>query len=626
MQYFQRWRSFDRNRRYWWYLLLPLLLLIGLKESGITRQWDLVILDRLLRMRPPEVIDDRITIVTIDEQDLLQVSEGGSSISDRNLARTIDLIAAAKPAVIGVDIIRDGQIDRRLEDVYRKYQQVVGLAKILPPDQLNPPAGLTSDRIGFGDYEPDLDGAVRRAMLAVFDRDRSPKYSFALQIARHYLQHQHQTIEISIDRLKLGSRFSRGEAPPTIYPLKNSDSTDRSPYFDIIVNYRQIYPISNRLKLRDILAGKSPNLQDKIVLIGYTATTKQDFVNTHAVPNPEINGNIYGVEYHSQIVSQLVATALNERNFIQPLPFWYEYLWVAICTVSVISILKPSNLKIQLWRQSLIYISYIAAILASIYLLFIIGWWVSIGFTYAMMLTIYIPLLISFDRRERSLIEIAEKRRQVISETFNTIHNGPLQELSLILQAVKSQTIPRSELSRRLEGLNQQIRQIGESLQTVSDRDNRSILVLGDGTSIDLNQPTHELFYLVVDRTIDREIYPYLINLKIKTIDFQAIPNEQNLSIDLKHQLCQFLEEAIGNIGKYANGATKLQLIGKVDGDLYRLSIEDNGRSKISDRVGAGTKQAQRLAVSLKGKFNRSPNSASDGVICAIEWNFNRKF
>jgi two-component sensor histidine kinase len=86
------------------------------------------------------------------------------------------------------------------------------------------------------------------------------------------------------------------------------------------------------------------------------------------------------------------------------------------------------------------------------------------------------------------------------------------------------------------------------------------------------------------------------------------------------------LEEAIGNMGKYAEGTTKLQLVGKVERDLYRLSIEDNGCGQISNRIGAGTKQAQRLAGSLKGKFNRSPNLSGRGVICTIEWNVKSKF
>jgi CHASE2 domain-containing sensor protein len=603
-------------------------MMAGLRESGVTRQWDLLALDRLLSMRPAETIDDRIIIVTIDENDLRQLTDRqNSSISDRNLATAIDSIAAAKPSVIGIDIIRDGEIDSQLIAAFEKYPNTIGLAKILPPDLLSPPQGVTTDRVGFGDYQLDADGAVRHGMLAIFDRDRSqpaqPKYSFAFQLARLYLQQHDRQIQITPQYLQLGSH--------SIESISNSDSADRYRYFDIILNYRQVYPGFLSVKLSDVLLKRtSLNFQNKIIIIGYTATTKQDFVNTHIASTRSIegkaDGSIYGVEYHGQIVSQLIATTLDDRQFIQPLPVWGDYLWMVVGIASIGLVLKAIEFKTNTWKLFAIGCCYFIINLASIYLLFIAGWWLSIGLTFVTVMIIYLPILSLFYQRECSLLEIAAKRRQSISETFNTIHNGPLQELSLILQDVKSDRLLLPELSSRLEQLNHQIRQIGDSLQLDAERESQEVLILGDGSSLDLNLPLNELFHLIADRTIDRDRYPHFVNLKIKTIDFQEVPNEQNLSIDLKRQLCQFLEEAIGNVGKYAEGMTKLQLLGKVDRDLYRLSIEDNGRGQIFHRAGAGTKQAQRLAVSLQGKFNRSPNLAGQGVICAIEWNFKQKF
>jgi CHASE2 domain-containing sensor protein len=620
MSYLHLFKSIRPNIRYLGYLLLPLLLTAGLRESGATKQWDLLAFDRLLSLRPTEAIDNRITIVTIDEADLNK-QPNKSSISDQNLAKVINLIAAAKPAVIGVDIIRDGKIDPQLIKAYEQHPNSIGLAKVLPPDRLKSPLGLTADRVGFGDYEPDLDSAVRRATLAIFDDYLSPTqntYSFAFQIARLYLQQQQQKIQIASSKLNLGSQV--------IYPLPAIDNIDRSKYFDVLVNYRHVYPTFRQLKLADVLNGKVPNLQNKIVLIGYTAATKQDFVNTRVVPNPEINGNIYGVEYHGHIVSQLVATTLDSRSFIQVLPFWGDYLWMSIWVVSIGLVLKVITEKTTFQQLLLINIAYFSGVLLSVYLLFMAGWWLSISFTFFTILIFYIPILISFDRRERSLIAISEQRHQAISETFNAIHNGPLQELSLLSQAVKSRSISLPEIDRSLGQLNQQIRQIGESLRSSSIEEIELILVLGDGSQINLTMPLNEIFYAVVDRIAYNHSYPNLTNLKTRIINFEEVPNEHKLGIDRKRQLCQFLEEAIGNVGKYAEGATRLQLIGKVDGDLYLLIIEDNGRGQISSRVGEGTKEAQRLAASLNGRFVRSQKLSGNGVICSIEWNFKSKF
>jgi CHASE2 domain-containing sensor protein len=609
--------------RYLSYFLIPLCLTIGLRASGASKQWDLLALDLLLRMRLTESIDNRITIVTIDETDLAN-SPDRNSIADRTLAQAIDWIAAAKASVIGVDLIRDGAIDPQLIAVYQNHQHVIGLAKILPPDELAAPRGLPLDRIGFGDYEPDVDGAVRRATLAVFKKDRSnldfPKYSFAFQVARLYLNQHSSKIQIDPDRLSLG-KYS-------ISPLENSSGLDRSKYFDIIINYRHTYPAFKTIKLADLLAGKAPNLEHKIVLIGYTATTKQDFVNTHVIRNPEINGNIYGVEYHAQIVSQLIMTALDERNSIQPVPIWGEYLWILLVTSGIGLAIVKIRFDTTFGHVLSIGFGYFVSIIFSIYLLFLNGWWLSIGFTFSVILLFYTPILTSFYQRELALLKIDRQRSQAISETFNAIHNGPLQELSLLLQSVRAETITLPEIDRSLGNLNQQIRSIGESLQVDLDRGGKSseILVLGNGDRIEMNIPLNEIFYLVADKVIGSDRHPNLINVRIKIIDFQEVPSESSLSIDLQRQLCQFLEESIGNVDKYARGVTKLQLIGKVIDNIYRLSIENNGSGQISTRIGSGTKQAQLLAKHLNGKFQRSYNASGDGVLCSIEWDCNSKF
>jgi CHASE2 domain len=450
-----------------------------------------------------------------------------------------------------------------------------------------------------------------------------PKYSFAFQIARLYLSQHDRKIQIDPDRLNLGMY--------SIAPIEHSSDLDLSKYFDIIINYRHTYPAFRTIKLADLLAGKAPNLENRIVLIGYTATTKQDFVNTHVIRNPEINGNIYGVEYHAQIVSQLVATAFNDRNSIQPVPIWGEYLWVLVVTSGMGFAIAKLRFDTTFWQILSIGLGYFVTIITSIYLLFSIGWWLSIAFTFSAILIVYLPILVSFYQRELALLTIDSQRSQAISETFNAIHNGPLQELSLLLQAVRSESISLPDIDRSLGSLNQQIRTIGEALQTnfvgvaspLANRETKSseILVLGNGDRLEMNMPLNELLYLVADKVVYSDRHPNLSSLKIKIIDFQEVPNDRNLSIDLQRQLCQFLEEAIGNVDKYAQDATKLQLVGKVIDNVYQLSIENNGCGQISSRIGSGTKQAQLLAKSLNGKFQRSYHASGDGVICSIEWN-----
>jgi CHASE2 domain-containing sensor protein len=616
MSYFSRLQFSYLKTYYLWYFLLPLLI-IGFRGNQMIRQWDLFAFDQLLTINTAEPIDDRIVIVNIDENDLKKES----SISDQKLAQAIGLIAAVQPHAIGVDIVRDGTIAPELQRAYSQNENVIGLSKLSPPDPFLPPMGLPLNRVGFGDYIPDIDSLVRRAQLASFASSRSDQkigqpptyYSFAFQLARLYLQQQGKKIQITPQQLELGNR--------SISPLDASERAEGNDSFEVMINYRYPYPSFRSVKLADVLEQKSLDFRNKVVIIGYSAATKHDFINTSIFPesSEKINGNISGVEYHSYIASQLIATAIDGRSFIQPLPVWGDYLWIFGCIVSSGLLLRVVKFRAPFWLLVIVILGYTGGVCLGIYLAFLAGWWLPIGLTSGI-LVVNLPLLMSFYQREQSLLAVAEKRQQAIAETFNAIHNGPLQELSLLLRAVKSENIALPEVGDRLEHLNLQIRHIGESLQQGTNRDSAEILVLGDGEQLDLKMPLNELLHLVADRTLYNDRYPSLSNLKVKVINFQEVPSKSKLSIDQKRQLCQFLEEAIGNAGKYAVGATRLQLLGKVSEDTYRLSVEDNGKGEIFDRVGEGTKQARRLAVSLGGRFDRFQNSTK-GVICLIEWN-----
>jgi CHASE2 domain-containing sensor protein len=631
MSYFSRLRVPAFKTRYLWYLLLPLLI-VAFRDNGVVRRWDAFALDRLISIRPAEPPDTRIVIVTIDEDDLKQ--EG--KISDQTLAKAINLIAAAQPRVIGVDMVRDGEIAPELQEAYGKHENVIGISKSSPPDILEPPKGLPVNRAGFGDYAPDEDSLVRRALLASFvsgeTSQKTTQYSFAFQLARLYLQQQGKKIQITPQQLELDNRSI---SPLEIFdylPANNSSGSSAkrshsskeatlSENFDVLVSYRQPYGAFQLVKFADVLAQKPLNLQGKVVILGYSAATKHDFVNTGVFPfsNQKINGNILGAEYHSYIVSQLISTAIDGRSFIQPLSFWGDYLWILVCVVSSGLLLRVVKFQTPFWLLLMVIVGYTTGVCLSIYFLFLAGWLLPIGLTTGI-LVINLPLLVSLYQREQSLLAVAEKRQQAIAETFNAIHNGPLQELSLLLQAVKSENIALPEVSDRLEHLNLQIRHIGESLQQNASQDSAEMLVLGDGERLDLKMPLNELLHLVADRVLYGDRYPTLSHLKVKVINFQEIPQRSKLSIEQKRQLCQFLEEAIGNVGKYAVGATRLQLLGKISGNVYRLSVEDNGCGEISDREGEGTKQARRLAANLGGRFERFQNRSANRVICFIEW------
>lgn len=144
-------------------------------------------------------------------------------------------------------------------------------------------------------------------------------------------------------------------------------------------------------------------------------------------------------------------------------------------------------------------------------------------------------------------------------------------------------------LNVQLENLNQEIRAIGEHLKLEALNQEESLL-LGSGLKLDLKLPIHELFYEVYTSTLKRDL-THFQNLKLKTRSFDPI-EEKYLNIEQKRELCQFLEEALCNVGKHAVGAKRIQATGQENQGWYTLSIKDNGCGIGSGSENKGTKQA----------------------------------
>ena len=140
-------------------------------------------------------------------------------------------------------------------------------------------------------------------------------------------------------------------------------------------------------------------------------------------------------------------------------------------------------------------------------------------------------------------------------------------------------------------------------------------------SNLDLSYPIHEILYEVYANTINRDI-PGFKNIKMKIVDFQPIYNS-SLSIELKRELCRFLEEAILNAGKYAEGMTRLDVSCTHKRGFNLIRVVDNGSGVDLFSEGFGTQQARNLARKLRGSFKRIPNNPK-GTICELTWRAKR--
>jgi two-component sensor histidine kinase len=116
--------------------------------------------------------------------------------------------------------------------------------------------------------------------------------------------------------------------------------------------------------------------------------------------------------------------------------------------------------------------------------------------------------------------------------------------------------------------------------------------------------------------TLERD-FPCFKTLKVKVRTFEPM-DDRNISIEQKRGLCRFLEEALCNVGKHAQGVTRLCATCTQNEGWYTLCITDNGAANNSTIEGRGTHQAKNLARQLKGNFVRS--HSPQGTMCALTW------
>jgi len=229
------------------------------------------------------------------------------------------------------------------------------------------------------------------------------------------------------------------------------------------------------------------------------------------------------------------------------------------------------------------------------------------------------------------IIERQSIRQKALEQAFTQIHNGPLQTLALLQRDVQTEQISPTEFLQRLNLLNTEIRAVGHSLtdenntvsksvsspETLASATLENFLRLGEGTSIDLNLPLHNLLYEVYSLTLKRNL-TYFQTIGVKVRNFAPI-TQPSLTLEMKRDLCLWLEEALCNVGKHARGVTRIVVTGEERGGNYILKVQDNGCGLKPGKEQQGTKHSHLLAKRLGGKFRRE-SLPKGGVVCELSW------
>lgn len=304
-------------------------LVLGLRQVGILQPLELLAYDYGVKLKSSGAVDNRLAMIGLTEADIHAL---GYPASDELLAKVLERLTQYQARTIGVDIYRDMPVppgSERLASILKKNQNIIWITQLGEKDgRVLPPKALEgSDQVGFNDMIADPGGKTRKGLLFMDDGKNSYN-SFALQLALRYLEPQGiglQPDPENKDWVRLGKT--------TIRPFSRNDGgyadADDAGY-QFLLDYSGMPKKFQRFSFGDLLNGNvDPSLiKDRIVIVGATANSVNDFFYTPFSEGAAIDQRIYGIELHGYSASQLVRFALDGDKPISTFGKNIEWAWI----------------------------------------------------------------------------------------------------------------------------------------------------------------------------------------------------------------------------------------------------------------------------------------------------------
>ena len=360
------------------------------QQLGVLEGLELAAYDQLVRSRPDEGSDERLLVVEINDDDIQQQNQ--FPIHDATLAKLLEKLEEYQPRAIGIDILRDvpiGEGRGTLTNVLKQNDNIIAVCKLSSEDEPGNPAapGVPEERVGFADLPLDPDTSIRRSILVSnptppetpiekphlcnYDDPENQIPSLSLQLAVLYLAEEGIEPEpTEYGEIKIG--------PTVLRPLEDNaggyysaGATD----YQLMLNYHSAENAAEQVSMTEVLEGKiEPTLvKNRVVLIGYTATTANDDFTTPYSAGGQDRVEMPGVVIHAQSVSQIISAVLDNRPLIWYWPQWGEIFWLfgwsVVGGTLAWSIHRP-------WLLALVGGGAIAFLYGSSYVLFLQAGWV----------------------------------------------------------------------------------------------------------------------------------------------------------------------------------------------------------------------------------------------------------
>ncbi len=331
----------DRQQISLWkgiFLIAPsvAVVVIAGSVSGLLQLMEWATLDQFFRLRPPEPIEPRIVIVTIDEPDIKYVAQW--PMPDMAMARLLKNISAQKPRGIGLDIYRDLVVEpghQELVSVFKSTPNVIGIEKVAGSPVDPPPTLEESGQVAAADLVLDADGKVRRGLILVNNSEGKSRQSLGVKLALMYLEAEGISLRVIDGEKKI---YGLGEA--VFVPLTGKEvgyMTKDTGGYQILLNFRGGTDLFKTISMTDVLENRIPPdlMRDRIVFIGAIAHSLQDIFQT-PYSNTIISAGAAtpGVVIHANLTSQILNAALEGRPMMRAWSKKSAGIWIIFCSFS----------------------------------------------------------------------------------------------------------------------------------------------------------------------------------------------------------------------------------------------------------------------------------------------------
>jgi len=360
------------------------LVILG-SLTGIYQTLEWSVLDQWFRVRSSEARDSRIVVVEIKESDISELEQW--PMSDGTMAELLLEIKQQQPRVIGLDLYRDlkqGTLteQKQLDRVFRTTPNIIGVEKAIGEEVKPSPILEELGQIAMADLVLDSDGKVRRALILAGFENGEVGFNLGALTAFIYLEQDNILLEDGIEpREKTLGQTKISALKSNFGGYINADTAG----FQTLINYRGGEDSFVHTSMTDVLQGNIPDdiFRDRIVLIGATAPSLNDFFYTPYSSRSQATKRMPEVYVHANVASQIVSMAVDGRKAIVSISEAGEWLWIlgwsfvggglSLVLLQINLLQKDSFHSIKL--TALVIALPVGILLTSSYLLFLAGYW-----------------------------------------------------------------------------------------------------------------------------------------------------------------------------------------------------------------------------------------------------------